>query len=180
MADGEIKAITVKLEAAAPGAGPAAAPALSDWGSGAGWQEKDGWSIRKGPAHVPYSEGAAGGTFSFVSKVPNPIIGNGRPTAWAVGYRDRENYVLFELNKRSVTKSVVTGGQVRKVEEKEHGLDAKQDQQFEIAVRGETVTLKVGGKVIDEWNVGPALAGRFAFIVPQGKDLEMKDFAYRP
>jgi hypothetical protein len=85
--------------------------------------------------------------------------------------------VLFELNKRNLTKSIVAKGQVQKVGEKEHGLDAKLDQQFELTVQGETVTLKAGGKVIDEWNVGAAAAGRFAFIVPQGKDLEMKDFA---
>jgi len=129
---------------------------------------------------VPYPEGGSGSTFTFVAKLPNPIIGSGRPTAWAVGYKDRANYVLFEVNKRSLTKSIVTKGQVQKAEEKEHGLDAKQDQQFELSIRGETVTLKAGDKVIDEWNVGAAAAGRFAFIVPQGKDLEMKDFAYRP
>lgn len=178
LADGEIKAIRVDLAASAGGS--PAAPAVTGWGPGAGWEEKDGWSIRKGPAHVPYSEGGSGGTFAFVAKLPNPIIGSGRPTAWAAGYKDRENYVLFELNKRSLTKSIVTRGQVQKAEEKEHGLDAKLDQQFELSIRGETVTLKAGGKVIDEWNVGGAAAGRFAFIVPQGKDLEMKDFNYRP
>lgn len=179
LGDGETKAIRVKLEATAGGL-PAQMSTSTGWGPGAGWQEKDGWSIRKGPAHVVHSEGASGGVFSFTAKLPNPVIGSGRPTAWAVGYKDRENYVLFELNKRQLTRSIVTKGQVQKAEEKEHGLDAKVNQEFEVTVRGETVTLRAGGKVLEESNVAAVAGGRFAFIVPQGKDLEMKDFRYRP
>ncbi len=185
LADREVKNITVNLDRTQPGVQAqrsqvSSADPMDRWEDGADWEEKDGWYVRRGAAFVPYAADASRGTFSFTTKLPSPLMGGGRPTSWAVGYTDRANYLLFELNKGKYTKSIVLGGRTDQVEERDHGLDSKQDQKVEVVVAPGKVTIRVGGKTLDEWSIEGAGEGRFAFVVPAGKDLEIKDFSYRP
>ena len=185
LADREVKSITINLERPRAGtqqksAQTSSADPMERWEPGADWEPKNGWYVRRGAAFVPYAADAARGTFSFTTKLPSPLMGGGRPTAWAVGYKDRANYLLFELNKGKYTKSIVLGGRTEQVEERDHGLDSKQEQQVEVTVATGKVTVRVGGRLLDEWTTEGAGEGRFAFVIPAGKELEIKDFRYRP
>jgi len=181
LAEGETKTIPVSLSLDEERKLTSGDP-MDGWDQPEAWADNDGWFLRKGAGYALYAPEVSRGVFRFTTQLPSPVIGSGKPTAWVVGYKSRGDLLLFAVNKRDFSRSRLVNGKAQGELSVQHGLDAKQEQSFEVEIRDNRVRCSVlvdgRSKVLDSWDIEVG-DGRFGFWIPTGKELAIRGFSVR-
>jgi serine/threonine-protein kinase len=149
------------------------------------WAKEDDWFVRDETGPVIYRITPVFGTFHFALRPKDSAAPWANPhVQWMLNYKDNRNYVLFEIDKKSYSRTVVADGAKKVAKKLPH--DWKESVRIlELVVEPAAVTVKLShddGKtyqVIDTWqppgNVG---AGRFGFYVSKNERLLLANFSF--
>jgi hypothetical protein len=149
---------------------------LDDWQKTAGWTLDQGTLTRRGgeivPAPVDFSQAHIRFTILSVK---------GKRTEWVLGFRDPNNYWLFQLDNKNFVRTIVANGAHSDQVKKPHGLDRKNYIGINIDITPAGIVHSVlRGREwvgIDKWDFAEgAVRGKFGFSVPGNDEIALKAF----
>ncbi|HEY1341441.1 MAG TPA: protein kinase [Bryobacteraceae bacterium] len=176
---GEEKVITLALERAP--AQPKPVDVMSQWDNPSAWSLVDTWYVRKGGNFAGYKPAVTSGTFVFRIR-----LDRGRRLQWVAAWRDNQNYLLFQMDKKSFSHLRVVNGKEGPVKKSPHNLEKEATYSLQIEISDDAIIHRfVDGSrqiVLDEWREPGAkfTAGRFGFLVPGSDTIAVKDFHFTP
>jgi len=153
------------------------------------WAKEGDWFVRDQPGPVIYRITPVSGTFRFTLRPKDSAAPWANPQVqWMLNYKDSANYVLFEIDKKSYSRTVFVDGAKangQKKFSKKLPHDWKESVILELVVDPAAVTLKLfDGKtyqVIDTWQPSANIeSGRFGFNVPKTERLLLANFSFAP
>jgi hypothetical protein len=123
------------------------------------------------------------GTYTFsVRLVKGGNIFGGKHIQWHVAQDDPKNYVLYQIDKKSLQSRVVTEGK----EQSRPKIDLDSDEPFTVQVEvGQDVIitrLREGDKweQIDKLEHPDAASGKFGFVIPGNDELAVSHLTFTP
>ncbi|MFN7998715.1 MAG: protein kinase [Bryobacteraceae bacterium] len=185
IASGKTAIVVLRLSPV-PKAGPIVHPMdKADWDKP--WSSETYWLFRDQPGPVLYRITPVLGTFRFSLWAKDTAIFNSNPRLqWFLNYKDSRNYTVFEIDKRSYSRTEFKDG-VRltpAVNNKPEGWKQKAVM-LEITVEPAKVVVKMsrdGGKTyeeLDTWRPTESIeAGKFGFNVPPKGRLYLANFSF--
>jgi serine/threonine-protein kinase len=187
VASGETKSVTLR----ATGGG------MEHWQHPEDWKLQDGWYVHRGGL-VLYDSPPGPASYDFVLRLRrshNPFSAGAR-IRWVVSYVDANNYVEMQLDNKFFYRAEVVDGTRHDSPKLPHHIpDNAQFVTISIEVLPTTLVQRYsvpggGWQILDSWERGkdasltnPARRftdGKFGFVVPTGRDLEMSNFSYYP
>lgn len=155
---------------------------MSGWDQADAWKRADNhWLVRRGGDFVTYRATQGGGRFTFSVRSSK---GNPR---WFVNYRDRNNYLRYEVDKTYLSRVSVVDGRERTPARVPHKINIRNGiytVQIELAPKRAIVSLQSGSswKRIDELNTdaGDLTVGRVGLMIPGNTQYFLANFRFVP
>ncbi len=151
------------------------------WERPDGWNIEGDWLVRRGGNFVLSNFPAKAGSYAFT------LWRKGKSAQWVVNYLDEKNYCLFEIDSKSLSRTVVRNGK--------KGLSIKVPHSYEkqtttytlqVSVAGNTITHKIfDGKswvMLDELKFPgtDSNLGRFGMYVPGKDQIGLSHLTFKP
>ncbi len=164
---------------------PATKPAapvfgLADWMKAGGWTQQNHMITHRGGDYVLAPAEIPQGTVAFTV-----VSLKGKRVEWVVGYRDDRDYIMYELDDKSLTRYEVYHGNKLTPAKFAHGLDRKEPVSIgiSIALNAATVSVLRGGQwaSIDKCDaLGDLSKGKFGFHIPGSDEIGLQGFRLAP
>ncbi|MEW5977002.1 MAG: protein kinase [Acidobacteriota bacterium] len=144
-----------------------------------GWTTDGEWLVHRGGNFVFAKPNLTTGSFAFT------LWRKEKTARWVTHYLDGQNFNLFELDRKSFSRSEVRKGKKSTSKKVPHHLDKQAFFSFQITMEGNKVIHRLyDGKkwiTLDEWNeAGQGFPGaRFAFYIPGKDELGISRFAFK-
>jgi hypothetical protein len=187
LVSGETRSVNLR----ATGAG------MERWEHAEEWKLQNGWYSHHGGGFVLYDSPSGPGDYVFAMRLPhsrNPFSHGGR-TQWVVAYLDPKNYIEMQVDNKFFYRTEIVNGTRHELPKIEHHIpDSAQFATFSIEVSAGTLTQRYSvpngdWKILDTWVPGktPSLVegkmrnftdGKFGFLIPEDRTLEISNFAY--
>jgi hypothetical protein len=152
---------------------------MTNWEIPGGWRPDGGVFIRKGGGLVLYKTSPTSGTFVF-----SVMLRKGHRLQWVLNCKDDKNYLLFQTDEESLSRSVVNSGEATEAARIPYRSDRKRFRTFQVRIStGEIVTQVLEGqnwKVLDRV-VMPGVdlsSGKFGFLIPGSDELALSNFRH--
>jgi len=150
------------------------------WERPDGWTIEGDWLVRRGGNFVLSTFPAKAGSYSFV------LWRKGKSAQWVVNYRDEKNYCLFEIDSKSLNRTVVRNGRKGLTIKVPHSHEKQTTYTLQVSVAGNTITHKIfDGKswqLLDQlrlpgtdWSVG-----KFGMFVPGRDQIGLSHLTFKP
>jgi hypothetical protein len=144
------------------------------------WKIEGGWLVRRGGNFVLSTFPAKAGSYSFT------LWRKGKSAQWVVNYRDQKNYCLFEIDSKSLSRTVVRNGKKGFTIKVPHSYDKQTTYTLQVSVSGNTITHKLfDGKswlMLDELKFPgtDSRVGRFGMFVPGKDQVGLSHITFKP
>lgn len=155
---------------------------MADWEEPEAWAKQEGWFVRRGGEYVHFGISPVEGTFTF-----NVSSLGGRTVRWFVNYRDPQNHVLYELDRRRlVIRDVVSGVANAQTIPYEH-VGEEDSYTVQVAVQANSTVTQLYS--LSRWSELHVLkpvpsrdlrSGSFGFYLPNGARVGLVNFRYNP
>ena len=166
---GQLKTLELSL---APGG-------MANWEIPGAWRPESGVFIRKGGGLVLYKTVPSSGTFVF-----SAMLRKGHRLQWVLNCKDDKDYLLFQMDDDSLSRSAVKGGQPTEAAKIPYPSDRKKFRTLQVRVSAvEIVTNVLEGqdwKLLDRV-VMPGVdlsSGKFGFLIPGGDEVALSNFRH--
>ena len=176
-----LKPVEEKPSPKSAAAAPTAATAqsifqLNDWLKVPGWVSEGTSLTHQGGDFV-----LVPGQFSTANIQFRVVLRKGRRIEWVVGFRDRNNYYLFQIDETNFTRTEVSNGWRGKTFKTPHGASREEFNTFGIDVSPKALGHGIlrNGKwvLLDNWQpAGGFAAGQFGFHIPNRDQIELSEF----
>jgi len=152
---------------------------MSKWDDPGAWKREGDSYTRKGGDFVLYGDVPSSGTFVFSA---TPV--KGHVLQWVLNYTDAKNYVLFQLDDNSFSRTVIRNGQkADEIKVPDKG-DKKGFRTLQIRVSPTEIVHQIkhgeSWATLDHWtSQGSNLAqGKFGFYLPGSEQISLSSFAH--
>jgi eukaryotic-like serine/threonine-protein kinase len=190
LAAGETKSLNLR---ASTGGG------MEHWQHPEEWKLQDGWYAHRGGGFVLYDSPSGPGNYVFALRLRhshNPFSA-GAKIRWVVAYLDPKNYIEVQLDGKSLSRSEIVDGARHDLPKIPHHIpDNAQYVTLSLEVSPGTLVQRYSEssgewKILDSWERGKAPSlyegkvrsftdGKFGFLVPEERDIEISNFSYYP
>ncbi|HLJ50851.1 MAG TPA: PEGA domain-containing protein [Bryobacteraceae bacterium] len=155
----------------------------SDWEHPGEWTPDSGWIIHKGGGFVPYAAHPAVGVFTFAAQlVKGGRVFGGKRIQWYLNYEDSKNYILFQIDKKSLQSKIVADG--KETQRPKVTLNTDEPFTLQIEVGPNSIIHKLREEntwtVIDTLSRPGVGAGKFGFLIPGNDELAISNFTFTP
>lgn len=160
----------------------AAAPheiGMAAWDDPAGWVEANGWFVRKGGNFVSLKPVKTSGIIVFTAE-----LRKGKRLQWAAARTDPQNYVFFQIDRKSFYRWEVVKGKEKQLEKIPYEGQKQSAFTIEVDVSPTSIVNKFydGAKwlTLDTWQ-DPARAfstGKFGLLLPGGDIVALSNFQF--
>jgi hypothetical protein len=178
---------TVDFALARPAAPPPPAPrGMADFEDAQSWKKDgDAW-VHKGGGFVAFKLPPKG-VFTFtVELLKGGSVFRAGQIRWCLQYLDAKNYLLYELDRKSIWAGVIEKGQRLERVKAQHNLGNQKAYTIQIEVTPDRLVqeVRVGGewKVLDTF-VEPGrdfTQGKFGFLIQGNDEIAISDFKFQP
>ncbi|HLJ50719.1 MAG TPA: serine/threonine-protein kinase [Bryobacteraceae bacterium] len=162
------------------------------------WEREDDWFVHRGGDFVLFPVMPLNGTLSFSATMHAggalgsivkggglPGMKRGRKLQWVVDYRDKNNYLLFQIDDKSFVRKIVRGGKVVSETNVPHEPTSNlYTLQIAISPHNLTHSLTIGSeqKVLDKWDDDQQdlSSGSFGVYLPGHDEVGLANFKYSP
>ncbi len=176
---GDLAVADVKLVKENGAVKPAAAKA--DWEHPAEWQADNGWLVHSGGNFVPFNVQPSTGVFVFSVRLLKGGVFT-KHIQWRVNSVDEKNYVLFQLEKKTLQSRIVSNG--KSVERPKVQIEGQEPFTLQIEISADRIVHKMreGDQwvVIDTLPQANANQGRFGFFIPGKDEVAISGFSFSP
>lgn len=191
LASGETKSVNVRLSAATN--------AMDRWDHPERWKLEDGWYGQRGGGFVLYQvpPGPASYVFALRWRHGHSPFSSGGRLRWVLAYLDDRNYVEIQVDGKYLYRSEVINGAKHEEPKVEHHIpDNVAFVTFSVDVTPTTLVQRFSvpngtWQMMDTWDrqKGPSLYagktrgftdGKFGFLIPADRGMELSNFAYYP
>lgn len=152
---------------------------MSKWDDPGAWKHEGDSFVRKGGDFVLYGDVPSSGTFVFSA---TPV--KGHVLQWVLNYTDAKNYVLFQLDDNSFSRTVIRNGQkTDEVKVPDKG-DKKGFRTLQIRVSPTEIVHQIrhgeSWATLDHWRPQGANPGqgKFGFYLPGNEQVALSNFAH--
>jgi hypothetical protein len=152
---------------------------MANWEIPGAWRPESGVFIRKGGGLVLYKTVPSSGTFVF-----SAMLRKGHRLQWVLNCKDDKDYLLFQMDDDSLSRSAVNGGQPTEAAKIPYPSDRKKFRTLQVRVSAvEIVTNVLEGqdwKLLDRV-VMPGVdlsSGKFGFLIPGGDEVALSNFRH--
>ncbi len=172
----------VELALSRERAKPAPRRGMADWEQPADWAQDGTAFTRTGGEFVCFRPTPTAGVFSFTAQLKR-----GRRLQWFLRYTDPQNYLLFQIDKKTFYRRQVAGGKSTELPRKPLGLPQGNSiaatVQIEVSPGAIVHKVRVGNDwvTLDSWQDpnGNFATGKFGFLI-NGKDqVTLSDFSHQ-
>jgi hypothetical protein len=165
---------------------PAAARGMADFEDAQSWKKDgDSW-VRKGGGFVPYKL-APKGVFTFtVELLKGGGLFRSGQIRWCLQYLDSKNYLLYEMDRKTLWAGVIEKGKRLERVKAPHNLGNQKVYTIRIEVAPDRLVqaVRVGG----EWKVLDTFAepgrdftqGKFGFLIQGNDEIAISNFEFQP
>jgi serine/threonine-protein kinase len=184
LASGETKLVNLR----ATGGG------MERWQHPEEWKLQGGWYVHRGGGFVLYDSPSGPGSYVFALHLPhsrNPFSA-GAKIRWVVAYLDPRNYIEIQLDGKFFYRTEIVDGIRHDLPKIPHHIDNAQSVTFSLDVFATSLVQRYSvangeWKTLDTWERGksPSLYpvrnftdGKFGFLIPPDRDLEVSNFSY--
>lgn len=150
------------------------------WEKPDGWNIEGDWLVRRGGNFVISNFPAKAGSYSFV------VWRKGKSAQWVVNFQDEKNYCLFEIQSKSLSRTVVRNGRKGLAIKVRHTYEKQNTYTLQVSVTGNSITHRIlDGKswvLLDELKLaGPDLSvGKFGIFVPGNDQIGFARLSFKP
>jgi hypothetical protein len=150
------------------------------WERPDGWNIEGDWLVRRGGNFVLSNFPAKAGSYAFT------LWRKGKSAQWVVNYHDEKNYCLFEIDSKSLSRTVVRNGKKGLNIKVPHSLEKQTTYTLQVSVAGNTITHKIfDGKswvMLDELKFPRAdsTVGKFGMFVPGKDQVGLSHLTFKP
>jgi len=144
------------------------------------WNIEGDWLVRRGGNFVLSNFPAKAGSYSFT------LWRKGKSAQWLVNYRDEKNYCLFEIDSKSLSRTVVRNGKKGYTIKVPHSYDKQTTYTLQVSVAGNTITHKIFDSkswvMLDELKL-PGIdsnVGKFGMFVPGKDQVGLSHLTFKP
>jgi hypothetical protein len=187
LASGETKSVSLR----ATGGG------MEGWQHPEEWKLQDGWYVHHAGGLVLYESPAGPASYTFALRLHrsrNPFSA-GTKTRWVVAYRDPNNYIEMQLDHKFFYRTEIVDGARHDLPKLPHHIpDNVEAVTFSVDLLPTSLvqrysTTEQNWQILDSWDRGKAPSaypvrnftdGKFGFLIPEGRDLEVSNFSYHP
>jgi serine/threonine protein kinase len=180
LSGGETKAVELTL-AKIPAPAAVTHQGMAVWDDPAAWVEQNGWYVRKGGNFVPLKPARTSGVIVFTAE-----LRKGKRLQWVAAHTDPQNYVLFQIDRKSFYRAEVVGGKEKQLEKKPYAGQKENAFTIEVDITPGSIVNKFfdGAKwaVLDTWQ-DPARAfstGKFGLLLPGSDTVALSNFSFTP
>lgn len=144
------------------------------------WKIEGDWLVRRGGNFVLSNFPAKAGFYSFT------LWRKGKSAQWVVNYRDDKNYCLFEIDSKSLNRTVVRNGKKGFTIKVPHSYDKQTTYTLQVSVAGNTITHKIfdgnSWVMLDELKFPGTVSsvGRFGMFVPGRDQVGLSHVTFKP
>jgi len=144
------------------------------------WNIERDWLVRSGGNFVLSNFPAKAGSYSFT------LWRKGKSAQWVVNYRDEKKYCLFEMEAKSLSRTVVRNGRKGFTIKVPHPHENQTTYTLQVSVAGSTITHKIfDGKswvMLDGLKLpGPdSTVGKFGMFVPGKDQVGLPHLTFKP
>ena len=144
------------------------------------WNIEGDWLVRRGGNFVLSNFPAKAGSYAFT------LWRKGKSAQWVVNYRDEKNYCLFEIDSKSLSRTVVRNGKKGLTIKVPHSVEKQTTYTLQVSVAGNTITHKIfDGKswvMLDELKFPGAdsTVGKFGMFVPGKDQVGLSHITFKP
>lgn len=150
------------------------------WENPRSWTVEGDWLVHRGGNFVLSSLPAKPGSYSFT------LWRKGKSPQWVVNYRDNRNYILFELDRKSLSRLVVRNGKKGSTIKIAHSFEGTDIYPLQVSITEGSIVHRMydGSKwvILDELKLPGSenFVGRFGFFVPGKDELFLSHFSFKP
>ncbi|MBI1983706.1 MAG: PEGA domain-containing protein [Acidobacteria bacterium] len=154
---------------------------MEDWEDPRDWSRDGEWFVRRGGDFTLFRTTPTAGRFVFTV-----ALRRGRRLQWVLNQKDKKNYLLFQMDEKTFTRSRVRNGDSTDESRVEHGLGGAGYYTMQIKVTpGGLVHEAYDGKkwiVLDSWKEAGLdfTEGKFGFLIPRGDEVAVSNFTFYP
>ncbi len=155
----------------------------ADWEHPNEWTPDNGWIVHKGGGFVPFSAHPTVGVFTFSAQlVKGGRVFGGKQIQWYLNYVDSRNYILFQIDKKSLQSKIVTDGKESKRPKQALNTDEPFTIQIEVSPNSIVHKLREDNTwtVIDTLSQPGVGQGKFGFLIPGNDELAISHFTFTP
>jgi serine/threonine protein kinase len=144
------------------------------------WNIEGDWLVRRGGNFVLSNFPAKAGSYAFT------LWRKGKSAQWVVNYLDEKNYCLFEIDSKSLSRTVVRNGKKGLTIKVPHSIEKQTTYTLQVSVAGNTITHKIfDGKswvMLDELKFPGAdsTVGKFGMFVPGKDQVGLSHITFKP
>ncbi|MFZ0731893.1 MAG: protein kinase [Candidatus Sulfotelmatobacter sp.] len=191
LASGETKTVNIRLTAASN--------AMERWEHPEKWKLEDGWYGQRGGGFVLYQvpPGPASYVFALRWRHGHSPFSSGGRLRWVLAYVDDRNYVEIQVDGKFLYRTEIIDGTKHEEPKVEHHIpDNAPLVTFSVDIAPTTLVQRFSipngpWQMMNTWErqKGPSLYagktrgftdGKFGFLIPSDRGLEMSNFAYYP
>ena len=150
------------------------------WERPDGWNIEGDWLVRRGGNFVLSNFPAKAGSYAFT------LWRKGKSAQWVVNYLDEKNYCLFEIDSKSLSRTVVRNGKKGLTIKVPHSYEKQTLYTLQVSVAGNTITHKIfDGKswvMLDELKFPgtDSSVGKFGMYVPGKDQVGLSHITFKP
>jgi len=152
---------------------------MSKWDDPSGWKPDKNGFAHKGGDFVLYGASPSSGTFAF-----SAMIAKGHRLQWVLNYLDSNNYILFQMDENSFSRTILHNGQKSEELKIPHKSDKKSFHSLQIRVTPNEIVHQAregdAWVLLDKWSApGTNLsAGKFGFYIPGNDQVALATFSH--
>jgi hypothetical protein len=145
------------------------------------WVPGGNWFVRRGGGFALCSISPAAGRFLFTV-----TLRKGHRLQWVVNQTDERNYVLFQLEKKTFTRSLVRNGVATELARAALSFEPPGYYTLQVRVAASTIAHQAfDGRnwiLLDSWTEPSQnfTGGKFGFLIPSGDEVGISNFSYYP
>jgi hypothetical protein len=145
------------------------------------WARDGNWYVRRGGGFALCSISPAAGRFLFTV-----VLRRGNHLQWVVNQTDERNYVLFQLEKNVLTRSLVRNGATTELARVPLSFGSPGYYTMQVRIAAGTIAHQIfDGKswiMLDSWTEpGQDFArGKFGFLIPGNDEVGITNFSFNP
>src|SRR5205085_3414532 len=127
------------------------------------WTQQDQWSARKGGGFVLYQGMRGAGSITFTVKMRKKNLFSNPHIRWVVNFIDDNNYILFELDNKSFSRTEVVNGSKQSPLKKAYNLGEASFIHLNIDVSSNSLQQRCNAtnntwQTLDNWQLGASTA----------------------
>ncbi len=150
------------------------------WENPDGWDVEGQWLVRKGGNFVLSNISPTAGFYTLT------IWRKSKELQWVVNYHDAKNYWLFEIESKSLNRTVVRDGKKGSTIKVPHSFDKQNTYVLQVAVTESGIVHRIlDGKkwvTLDELKLpaNAAALGKFGLFIPNKDEVGVSHFSFKP